>query len=85
MALTSEIRVRVDSEIKAQATATLENIGLNISDLVRMTVNRVAKEGKVPFEVKIPNPTTQRAMESAQRGEGTEYNSPDNFFKSVGI
>mgnify|MGYP003583961615 CR=1 FL=1 len=48
MAQTSMLHVRVDDELKAQASATLANLGLTVSDAVRILLTRVAKEGGLP-------------------------------------
>lgn len=48
MSQTSMLHVRVDEELKAQATATLAGFGLTVSDAVRMLLTRVAKEGALP-------------------------------------
>jgi DNA-damage-inducible protein J len=45
---TSMLHVRVDDQIKAQATETLANFGLTISDAVRILLTRVVKEGALP-------------------------------------
>lgn len=42
------LHVRVDEQLKAQATETLANVGLTISDAVRILLTRVAKEGGLP-------------------------------------
>ncbi len=45
---TSMLHVRVDTQIKAQASENLANFGLTISDAVRIVLTRVAKEGALP-------------------------------------
>ena len=47
-ARTSMLHVRVDDELKAAALEKLANIGLTISDAVRILLTRVAKEGALP-------------------------------------
>lgn len=47
-AQTSMLHVRVDTQIKAQASENLANFGLTISDAVRIVLTRVAKEGALP-------------------------------------
>jgi DNA-damage-inducible protein J len=47
-ARTSMLHVRVDDELKAAAAEKLANIGLTISDAVRILLTRVAKEGALP-------------------------------------
>ena len=48
MSRTSMLHVRVDDELKAIATEKLANIGLTVSDAVRILLTRVAKEGGLP-------------------------------------
>jgi len=47
-AQTSMLHVRIDDDVKAQATATLANFGLSVSDAVRILLTRVAREGALP-------------------------------------
>lgn len=45
---TSMLHVRVDEQLKAQATETLASVGLTISDAVRILLTRINKEGGLP-------------------------------------
>lgn len=45
---TSMIHVRVDDQLKAQATDALAGVGLTLSDAVRILLTRVATEGGLP-------------------------------------
>ncbi len=47
----SLIQTRINPEVKEQAAAVLENVGLTISDAVRILLTRTAKEGALPFEL----------------------------------
>lgn len=47
-ARTSMIRVRVDDDLKVQATNALAGVGLTLSDAVRILLTRVAAEGGMP-------------------------------------
>lgn len=47
-AQTSMIHVRVDNQLKAQATDALAGVGLTLSDAVRILLTRVATEGGLP-------------------------------------
>lgn len=47
-AQTSMLHVRVDEQLKAQATEALANVGLTVSDAVRILLTRVTKEGGLP-------------------------------------
>ena len=43
-------------------------MGISVSDAVRMLLGRVVAEKALPFDVKIPNATTVKAMRAADRG-----------------
>jgi len=47
-AQTSMLHVRIDDDLKAQATEKLASVGLTVSDAVRILLTRVAKEGGLP-------------------------------------
>jgi DNA-damage-inducible protein J len=85
MAATAMVHVRVDETVKESATATLAEMGLSVSDAVRMMLVRVAAEKALPFEVKIPNATTIKAMKEADRGKGKRYRTPEEALKALGI
>lgn len=65
MATTTMVHVRVDENIKAQATETLAAMGLSISDAVRVFLMRVVAEQQMPFALKAPNAETRAAMAEA--------------------
>jgi DNA-damage-inducible protein J len=70
MAATSMIHVRVNEQIKAQATETLAAMGLSVSDAVRVLLTRVVAEQQLPFAIKVPNAETRAAMAEADAMAG---------------
>ena len=82
---TSMVHVRVDEEIKEKAAKTLAGMGISVSDAVRMLLVRVAAEKALPFEVRLPNPTTAQAMRAAGRRMGKRHQSANALFKNLGI
>jgi DNA-damage-inducible protein J len=85
MATTTMVHVRVDEKVKAKASRTLAAMGMSVSDAVRMMLVRVAAEKALPFEVKIPNATTVKAMKAANKGKGTKFRSADELFEDLGV
>ena len=65
MATTTMVHVRVDEQIKAQATETLAAMGLSVSDAVRVFLMRVVADQQMPFALKVPNGETRAAMAEA--------------------
>lgn len=85
MATTSMVHVRVNEDVKQQATETLASMGISVSDAVRMMLVRVAAEKALPFEVRVPNATTVKAMKAADRKQGKRFRSTAALFKDLGI
>ncbi len=65
MAATAMVHVRVDEQVKTQATETLAAMGLSVSDAVRVFLMRVVAEKQLPFMLKVPNVETRVAMTEA--------------------
>jgi DNA-damage-inducible protein J len=78
------VHVRMDQRVKNKATKALAKMGLSVSAAVRMMLVRVAAEDALPFDVRVPNPTTVEAMEAADRGEGRRFSSPEALLKDLG-
>jgi DNA-damage-inducible protein J len=67
MSATSVVRARISEDVKDAATAVAEGMGITISDILRMTLTRVAMDGAMPFEIKVPNAQTRAAMAESRR------------------
>ena len=66
MAHSTMLHVRVDDEVKAQASEALAAMGLSVSDAVRILLKRVVNDQAFPLELKVPNAQTRAAMEEAR-------------------
>ncbi len=74
------LHVRVDEEIKTQASVALEAMGLSVSDAVRILLKRVINDQAFPLELKVPNAQTRAAMEEARaiaKADGAHFESAD--------
>ena len=77
------IRARIDSETKERATEALKAMGLSISDAIRLLMVRIAREKKLPFEVRVPNAEIQEAIRELAAGQGTSVHSVDELFTEL--
>lgn len=66
MAATTMVHVRVDEDIKAQATETLAAMGLTVSDAIRVFLTRVVADKEMPFAIQAPNAASRAAMAEAR-------------------
>jgi DNA-damage-inducible protein J len=79
------VRSRISLEIKEKATTVLEDMGLTVSDVMRIVLTRVAKENALPFDLK-PNKITRETMRKTARGlEVHQANDAADLFNKLGI
>lgn len=79
------VKARIPAGVKDRATKALGNMGLSASDLIRLVFLRVAEEGRIPFDVAVPNRTTRKAIDELKAGKGKRFNSADALFKDLGL
>lgn len=65
----SVIRVRVESELKADVEKIIKPLGLNYSEVINIFLNMIKLNNGLPFPVKIPNAETVKTLEKSSRGE----------------
>ena len=71
------VRARIDSDTKQRAADALSAMGLSISDAIRLLMLRVADERRLPFDVKVPNATTRKAIAELEAGKGKRLANVD--------
>ncbi|MCT8346733.1 type II toxin-antitoxin system RelB/DinJ family antitoxin [Photorhabdus temperata] len=64
------VRARVNPKSKAAAMANAKAMGLNLSTIIRMVVNRLAVEPELPAELLQLNQETLQAIRDLENGVG---------------
>jgi DNA-damage-inducible protein J len=77
------MHVRVDEQLKDQATDTLAQIGLSLTDAVKLFLNRIVIEQALPLQLKVPNAKTRAAIEEARRMTETRFSAPQELFDDL--
>jgi len=69
MAGSTNISIRMDSDIKAQADALFGELGMNLTTAFNIFVRQSLREGRIPFDISLnqPNRETLAAMLEAER------------------
>ena len=89
MAGTTNISIRMDKDVKAQAEAFLSELGMNLTTAFNIFVRQSLREGKIPFEISVnqPNSETIAAMLEAERiakdPSVKGYNDLDELFADL--
>jgi DNA-damage-inducible protein J len=85
MATNAVVRSRINSDVKEKATAVLEEMGLTVSDVMRIVLTRVANENALPFDLK-PNKLTRQTMRKTAKGaEVHQFKNAAELFRKLGI
>ncbi|MEW5887446.1 MAG: type II toxin-antitoxin system RelB/DinJ family antitoxin [Pseudomonadota bacterium] len=77
------VRARIDSDTKERAAEALEEMGLTISDAIRLLLLRVADEHRLPFAVKVPNATTRKAIAELEARKGKRFATVDDLMADL--
>lgn len=87
---TTNINVRVDSELKKSAEALFTDLGLNMSSAITMFLKSAVSHDGIPFEVKrqTPNAETKAALAEYDEmkknpGNYKRYSSFDDMMDEV--
>ena len=83
MATTTMIHVRLEENLKKEASTALEAMGLSLSDAIRVFLTRVAAEQKFPFALRVPNAETQQAMEEARTITQARFDNQQDLFDAL--
>ena len=85
MAANAVVRSRISANVKEKAAAVLQDMGLTVSDVVRIVLTRVAMEHALPFDLK-PNKLTRETMRKTARGlEVHHARNAADLYKKLGI
>ena len=65
---TTNVSIRIDTELKAQADELFAELGMNLSTAFNIFVRQSLREGGIPFEIRTdrPNKETIAAMLEAE-------------------
>ena len=85
MAKTAMITTRVDPDLKTDVEKVLKMLGISTTEAINLFLSQVRLRKGLPFDVKIPNKTTLKAMRDAEEGRNLGcYDSVDDFFEKMG-
>ena len=84
MGKTAYITARIEPKLKAQAGRVLAKVGVSTTDAITMFMRQVVLQEGLPFEVKVPNAESRRAIKDLETGRGlTFHGSTEELFDSA--
>jgi len=79
MSKTTMIHARIEPNLKQEAEAMLSSLGLNMTQAITLFLQQVRFQRGLPFEVKLPNATTEAIMEEVLEGKNVDDFSFDEL------
>ncbi len=80
------LTVRTSKTLKEEVGKILDKLGLNHSTAVNIFYHQVLATKGIPFDVKIPNKETLKALEqSRNRKDLIAYENSEELFEDLGI
>jgi DNA-damage-inducible protein J len=84
---TTNLSIRMDTELKKQAEKLFSELGLNMTTAFNVFVRQSLRQGGIPFEIKldIPNAETIAAMEDVNnnRNMSRTFDSVDDLMRDL--
>ena len=82
------INIRVDENVKKQANALFEDLGLDMSTAMNLFLRQAISYGGIPFEIRKLNAATLEAIDEVRRIRNGElkakrYNNVDEMFADL--
>jgi len=82
---TTTARARIRPDVKSEAERILRDLGLSVSTAFELFYRQIILTRGLPFDVRIPNATTRRAVEDARKGRGERFATTEALFKDLGM
>ncbi|HEV8538377.1 MAG TPA: type II toxin-antitoxin system RelB/DinJ family antitoxin [Bacteroidota bacterium] len=70
MARTATVQARVEPKLKSNVETILSALGTNTTDAINIYFKQIQLANGIPFEVKIPNRQTRKAIAEAREAKG---------------
>ncbi len=84
MAKTLTLHTRVEPDIKEQADAILNELGISTTEAINMFLHQVIRYKGIPLDLRVPNAETIAAIREAEQGiDLHECNSLEQLFKEL--
>ncbi|MCK9374242.1 MAG: type II toxin-antitoxin system RelB/DinJ family antitoxin [Sulfuricurvum sp.] len=83
MSKSTMIHARIEPALKHDAEQMLSELGLNMTQAITLFLQQVRLNRGLPFEVKLPTPQTQKALDELDKREGKKFSTIDDLFDDL--
>ncbi|MFA7570593.1 MAG: type II toxin-antitoxin system RelB/DinJ family antitoxin [Sulfurimonadaceae bacterium] len=79
----TQTTIRVDESTYTQAKEILHKMGLNYSQAISVFNNMIVLNQGMPFELKLPSKTTQKALNELEQKKGKKFDNIEQLFDDL--
>ncbi len=82
----STVRARIEPQLKAEVERVFKKVGLSTTEAITLFYRQVKMRNGLPFEVVVPNKTTEKALKDTDAGKNlVRVHDVDEMFEQLGI
>lgn len=80
------VRARLEPKLKKETELIFEELGINTTEAIRIFFTQVKLQRGLPFDLKIPNETTQKTIQDAKSKKDVKsFDSTEELFEDLDI
>ena len=77
------VNARMEVELKSEVEAIIKQLGMNTTQAITMFFEQIRLHRAIPFQIKLPNRETIKAMEDSLAGKNMEIVSMEELIKQA--
>ncbi|MBW1933582.1 MAG: type II toxin-antitoxin system RelB/DinJ family antitoxin [Deltaproteobacteria bacterium] len=78
------IQARINPEVKREAQEILSQLHITMSEAIAMYLTQITLHKGIPFEIKIPNETTEKTLKESEAGKNLHRaRNVNNLFEEL--
>lgn len=78
------VSLQLDANTRERAEQVLAELGVSLGDVVTLLMRRVANEGALPFDMKVPNEESLAAIDELESGRAPRFENLDSLMDDLG-
>lgn len=80
----ARVEARIDSKLKDIVGIVLRKLDISESEAIRIYFRQIALTKGIPFEIKVPNKETIKALNEIKDEKLREFNNFDEYLSDIG-
>ena len=81
----ARVEARIEPNLKENVSEILRKLDISESDAIRMYYRQIAINKGIPFELKVPNKETIKALNEIRKTKLREYENFDKYLNDIGM